>query len=144
MPRTAIARRSLAIASVLVAAVVAAIAACRPASQGPAPLDDSTYTTVMADLMRVELTRRTRQLPPPPVAVPGRLSTDTAWKSQRTEDSVRNLRRDSLARADVLRRHGVTAAQLEATARALAQAPARARAVWDSVSKRANGPRPPS
>lgn len=120
------------------------LSACRPSARRAAPLDDATYAAVLTDLMRIELARRARPPVPTPAPVPGRLSTDTSWKVARAEDSLRTARRDSVARADVLTRHGVTVAQLEATARALSKAPARARAVWDSVTRRASGPRQPS
>jgi hypothetical protein len=70
-------------------------------------ISDSTYVAVMADLKRVHDT-------------PG------------MDSAQRAARRDS-----ILQGRGLTPAQLEAAARALAQNPARAQTVWQAVERRA-------
>jgi hypothetical protein len=121
------------------AAVLAvSIVACRDgAPAGERPLADEPYMNAMADLLRLDQARRSRPSPAWPGPVAGRLSTDTSWKVERRAESLQVVRADSAARAEVLARHGVTEAQLEATAVALAGAPKRARIVWDSIATRA-------
>ena len=70
-------------------------------------ISDSTFVAVMADLKRVHDT-------------PG------------MDSAQRAARRDS-----ILQGRGLTPAQLEAAARALAQNPARAQTVWQAVERRA-------
>ncbi|MBV6521430.1 MAG: hypothetical protein MNPFHGCM_01568 [Gemmatimonadaceae bacterium] len=45
------------------------------------------------------------------------------------------------ARDSILRANGLTAAQLEAAAAALASDPGRAAAIWDAVTRKENSPR---
>lgn len=122
-----------------IAVLVVGLAACddRPTVAGASPLPEATYMNAMADLLQLDQARRSRPSPGWAGPLPGRLSTDTAWKAIRRGESLAVLRADSAARAAVLARHGVTEAQLEATAVALAGDPKRARIVWDSIATRA-------
>lgn len=93
----------------LVWACAASLAGCRATPN--APLTDSTFVSVMADLRHLQDTL-------------GRLP-------------------DSSRRSIVLRRHRVTADQVEATARVLGEDPDRAANVWHAIDRRANEGRPP-
>jgi hypothetical protein len=79
-------------------------------------VSDSTFVSVMADLKRVQ-------------------------DASGLNDGQRAARRDS-----ILQGRGLTPAQLEAAARALAENPARAQTVWQAVQQRAadtvRAPRP--
>lgn len=126
--------------SLLVVSVLGIVACDRGATASRVP--DATYVRVMGDLLRLDQARRSRPVPPWPGPAVGRLSTDTSWKAARQTESLKVVRADSAARAEVLARHGVTEAQLEATATALVDDTRRARTLWDSITKRAAQPLP--
>jgi hypothetical protein len=89
--------------------VVAAIvpAAACQRSELATGVNDSTFVAVMAELKRVH-----------------------------DAPAMDSAARDSL-RTSILQRRGLTPAQLEAAARALAQNPTRAQTVWQAVERRA-------
>lgn len=127
------------------AALILVAGACGGRSPAAAaPLADEAYINAMADLLRLDQARRSRPTPAWPAPAAGRLSTDTAWKAARRAESLKVVRADSAARAAVLTRHGVTEAQLEATAIALTEQTRRARLVWDSITTRAARQRAPN
>ena len=92
----------------LVVLVLVCAAAVACGPAGPSsPVSDSTFVAVLADLKRVH-------------EAPG------------LDSAQRAARRDS-----ILQGRGLTPAQLDAAARALAQNPARAQTVWQAVERRA-------
>lgn len=125
----------------LVWLVAASLVACGDSTPS-GRLPDATYIAVMGDLLRLDQARRSRPVPPWPGPAVGRLSSDTSWKAARRGESLKVFRADSAARAEVLATHGVTEAQLEATAMALVDNTQRSRVLWDSITKRASQPLP--
>lgn len=119
--------------------LLAGLAACGGGSSGV--MSDATYVRVMADLMTFDLIRRARPVPPLPATafapVLGTQPPDTTWKIQRRADSLAGARKDSLSRDSILVLHGVTEAALEAKVRSLVDDTKRARALWDSISSKA-------
>ncbi|MDX2183627.1 MAG: hypothetical protein SFW08_06580 [Gemmatimonadaceae bacterium] len=118
---------------------VAVLTAC--GRGGPGVISDATYVRVMADLMTFDLIRRARPVPPLPATafapVLGTQVPDTSWKIQRRTDSLAIARKDSLSRDSILVLHGVSEADLEAKVRSLVDDTKRARALWDSISSKA-------
>lgn len=129
---------------ILFAIGLAAAAGACSGDRGPSGLDDRTYVTVMSDLLRFDQSRRARPRPPLPALSADSLAKDTTWKVARRADSLVQEAKDSASRAAILAKHGVTEMQLEATVRRLVDDTKRARALWDSVVRRAAEPVAPS
>src|SRR5690348_15129233 len=92
--------------AVVLAAVVVAGAGCNGTRMPTSAVDDSTFVRTMVELER--------------------LADDTTLDS---------LMRDSTRRV-ILRRHGLTAAELVQAARSMASDPDRAERVWTAISNR--------
>ena len=90
---------------------VAATTACSGPAGPPADVDDSTFVATMVELHQVD--------------------------SMRTRDTAAI----SAARRAVLVKRGVTAERLERTARALADDPERASALWGAINSRLTTPK---
>ena len=90
---------------------VSAATACSELGGPPADVDDSTFVATMVELHKVD--------------------------SMRTRDTAAI----GAARRAVLVKHGVTAERLERTARALADDPERASALWGAITSRLTTPK---